>query len=63
MEGVDVLFINRNKQPNHVSKLDFTSKNKVQITVNPLTEHNQLSAYNKTLLLNYWVEVFCEIAH
>lgn len=63
MEGVDVLFINRNKQPNHVSKLDFTSKNKVRITVNPLTEHNQLSAYNKTLLLNCWVEVFCEIAH
>uniref|UniRef100_A0A8B9J0X9 DNA helicase n=1 Tax=Amazona collaria TaxID=241587 RepID=A0A8B9J0X9_9PSIT len=38
VEGVDVLFINRNKQPNHVSKLDFVSKNKVQITVNPLTD-------------------------
>lgn len=26
VEGVDVLFMNRNKQPNHVSKLDFVSK-------------------------------------
>lgn len=42
MEGVDVLFMNRNKQPNHVSKLDFISKNKVQITVSAFTEHNQL---------------------
>lgn len=26
VEGVDVLFMNRNKQPNHVSKRDFVSK-------------------------------------
>lgn len=49
MEGVDVLFINRNKQPNHVSKLDFCIPKKVKITVSPLTEHNCLLRYNTSL--------------
>lgn len=61
MEGVDVFFINRTKQPNHVSKLDFVSKNKVQITVNPLTEHCQLLTYDKNFItLNCWVGFFCQ---
>lgn len=40
MEGVDVLFVNRNKQPNHVSKVKSLSKKKIQITVNSLTARN-----------------------